>query len=670
LKDSAARKTLLQRPTAGIGRLLLFGLAVTALCALLYVFQPAFSRSLDLRLYDVFLRQNPPGTPSADIAIVDIDEKSLERHGQWPWPRYRFARLLRAVRELGASAVGLDMMFAEADATSLSIVRQNIEGETGRAVPLENISPALLDNDAALAEALHEGPFVLGYRFLFAEESGPAGPCLPHPVSVAAVGAVEIPGPLPLHRAEGVVCNLPQLSEAVTSSGFFNVVIDSDGILRRVPLLIEYDGRYYPSLALATLMKARDIKLISVRVDSGRPSKITAGRFTIPVDADGNLLIRFHRKGKTCPSLSAADVLSGAVPARSLEGKIAFVGTSAAGLGERRATPVDAFLPGVEVHATVSQNILQENFVLRPSWIPGLEMLLVIAAGLLSTLLLIRTGAGLSLAALIALAAGLWIFSGGMFRHRGMFVSPLIPLVTIVASFSLLTLLKFRREEKTARERARELALTKDFTIMCLATLIETRHRETGSHILRCQRYVKALSQRLASRPGYGHLLHEETIDLLYKSAPLHDIGKVGVSDRVLLKPGKLDEEEYGEIKKHTAYGRDAIERAEARFGPGINMSFLRTAKEMAYSHHEHWDGSGYPEGLAGENIPLSGRIMALADVYDALKTSRPYKPAVGHDEAVAFISQQRGIIFDPDLVDVFLEIHEEFRRIAEHFPD
>jgi putative two-component system response regulator len=159
-------------------------------------------------------------------------------------------------------------------------------------------------------------------------------------------------------------------------------------------------------------------------------------------------------------------------------------------------------------------------------------------------------------------------------------------------------------------------------------------------------------------------------IDILYKSAPLHDIGKVGISDRVLLKPGKLDEEECEEIKKHTAYGRDAIERAEERFGPGVNTSFLRTAKEMAYSHHEHWDGSGYPEGLAGEKIPLSGRIMALADVYDALSTARPYKRAVGHDEAVAFISNQRGIIFDPDLVDTFLEIHEEFRRIAEKFPD
>lgn len=670
MKDSATRRTLLHRPTAGVGRLVLFGLAVTALFALLYVFQPEFFRLLDLRLYDVFLRQDSQDRQSPDIAIVDIDEKSLERHGQWPWPRYRIARLLREVRELGASAVALDMMFAEPDSTSLSVVQQGLEGDTGRALPLENIPPAVMDNDAVLAEALREGPLVLGYRFLFAGDRGPAGNCLLRPVSVAAVGTAETIGPLPFYRAEGVVCNLPRLNEAVTASGFFNVAIDTDGILRRVPLLIEYDGRYYPSLALAALIKAKDVRLISVRMDSGRPSEVKVGSYAMPVDAQGNLLVRYRGKGHAFRAVSAADILAGAVPARSLEGKIVFVGTSAAGLGEWRATPVDPFLAGVQVHATVVQNILQENFIRRPSWIPGLEMLFVISAGLLSTLLLTRTGAGPSLLALIAGAAGLWIFSRWMFRQDGMFVSPLIPLITVGANFSVLTLLKFRREEKTARERTRELALTKDFAIMCLATLIETRHRETGGHILRCQSYVKMLSERLASRPGYAGLLGEEIIDLLYKSAPLHDIGKVGVSDRVLLKPGKLDKEEYEEIKKHAIYGRDAIERAEARFGKGVNTSFLRTAKEMAYSHHEHWDGGGYPEGLAGEKIPLSGRIMALADVYDALITARLYKNALGHDETVAFISQQRGILFDPALVDAFLEISEEFKRIAQKFPD
>jgi len=670
LKDSATRRTLLQRPTAGIGRLLLVGLAVTALFALLDVFQPEFFRLLDLRLYDSFLRRNPQVAPAADVVVVDIDEESLERHGQWPWPRYRFARLLRAIRELGAAAVGLDMMFAEPDATSLSVVRRTIEAETGAVLPLEDLPPALLDNDAVLAKALGEGPFVLGYRFLFAGEGRTSGDCLLRPVNLAAVGAVEIAGPLPLHRAEGVVCNLPRLNEAVTAAGFFNVAIDTDGILRRIPLLIEYGGRVYPSLALATLMKAEDIGLVTVRMDAGRPSEVAAGKHTIPVDAYGNLLIRYRGEGNPLPSISAADILSGAVPAKSLEGRIVFVGTSAAGLGERRATPVNPFVPGVEIHATAVQNILQENFALRPSWIPGLELLFVIAAGLLSTLLLVKTGAGVSFLAIIAGAAALWLFSGGMFRFRGLFISPLIPLISVAANFSVLTLLKFRREERTAKQRARELALTKDFAIMCLATLIETRHRETGSHILRCQSYVMVLSRKLATRLRYGALLDEETIDLLYKSSPLHDIGKVGISDRVLLKPGKLTAEEYEEIKKHTTYGRDAIERAEARFGPGVNTSFLRTAKEMAYSHHEHWDGSGYPEGLAGEKIPLSGRIMALADVYDAMITSRPYKNALDHDEAVAFISRQRGMIFDPDLADAFLEIHEEFRRIARKFPD
>lgn len=222
--------------------------------------------------------------------------------------------------------------------------------------------------------------------------------------------------------------------------------------------------------------------------------------------------------------------------------------------------------------------------------------------------------------------------------------------------------------EEKVKERTRELSLTRDATIHSLAGLAETRDPETGGHIRRTQTYVRVLAEYVQDNPRFSGELSQEVIELLYKSAPLHDIGKVGVPDSVLLKPGKLTDEEYEEMKRHTIYGRDALLHAEKALGG--TSSFLSYATEIAYTHQEKWDGSGYPQGLQGENIPLSGRLMAIADVYDALISRRCYKPAYTHEEAVRIIQEGRGRHFDPELTDAFLEIAEEFRRIADQFRD
>ncbi|MEW6077175.1 MAG: two-component system response regulator [Thermodesulfobacteriota bacterium] len=218
--------------------------------------------------------------------------------------------------------------------------------------------------------------------------------------------------------------------------------------------------------------------------------------------------------------------------------------------------------------------------------------------------------------------------------------------------------------------RTRELAVTQDATIRSLASLAETRDNETGGHILRTQRYVRALAEHLRSRGNFLSLLDDRYIDLLFKSAPLHDVGKVGVPDAILLKPGRLTGEEFAQMKKHTTLGRDAIRRAEDRLEGDTGSSFLRLAREIAYTHHEKWDGSGYPEGLFREDIPVSGRLMAVADVYDALVTRRVYKPAFAHNRAVAIIEDGLGSHFDPDVCRGFLEIEDTFRNIALEFSD
>ncbi len=222
--------------------------------------------------------------------------------------------------------------------------------------------------------------------------------------------------------------------------------------------------------------------------------------------------------------------------------------------------------------------------------------------------------------------------------------------------------------EERVIERTSQLSELQDVAMVAMGALAESRDPETGNHIRRTQRYVKALAFEVAKHDKYKEVLTPEVITSLYKSAPLHDIGKVGVEDKILLKPGKLTDAEFEEMKKHTTYGRDAIAAAETSINSADN--FLIFAKEIAYSHQEKWDGSGYPEGLSGENIPLSARLMAVADVYDALISKRVYKDAFSHEKAVNIITEGKGSHFEPLLVDCFLNIATEFNNIAQNFVD
>ncbi len=216
--------------------------------------------------------------------------------------------------------------------------------------------------------------------------------------------------------------------------------------------------------------------------------------------------------------------------------------------------------------------------------------------------------------------------------------------------------------EELVRERTEELEITQEVTIECMASIAECRDPETGGHIKRTQNYIQALAKKMSDHPKYGAYLDDQTIKLLYKSAPLHDIGKVAIRDSIFLKPGKLTDEEFDTMKKHTIYGRDTIKAAATKLG---RDSFLRYAEEIAYTHQEKWDGSGYPQGLQGIDIPISGRLMAIADVYDALISHRVYKNPFTHTEAVNIILEGKGSHFDPDMVDVFMTIQEDFRQIA-----
>ena len=221
--------------------------------------------------------------------------------------------------------------------------------------------------------------------------------------------------------------------------------------------------------------------------------------------------------------------------------------------------------------------------------------------------------------------------------------------------------------EEKVKERTRLLERTNSAAIYCLAALAETRDPETGEHIKRTQKYIKELAMQLQKSDKYKEVVTNTYIELLYQSAPLHDIGKVGVKDSILLKPGPLTKEEFEEMKNHTLYGEQSLMVGINELGED---SFLTLAKEIALTHHEKWDGNGYPKGLSKEEIPLSGRLMALSDVYDALISKRVYKEAYTHDEARQIILEGRGTQFDPDVVDAFIASELAFIQIMKEFKD
>ena len=617
---------------------------------------------LEGKVYDSFLRSAPHRPVTGSVTVADLDEASLARLGQWPWPRYRVARLLDKIREGGASAVGLDMVFAEIDRTSLVSLSGEIRRDLGAIIGIKGLPSEALDTDRALAAALAGGRFVLGHQFDFDAVRGES--CILHPLQAVVRSSDPEDGVTGVFDAPGIVCNLPVLAKAAGASGFFNVAPDPDGVVRRVPLVIRHKGILYPSLALAIYLRVRGGDAVLETGPEGVETIRLSGR-SIPLDRGGNLLVNFRGRRGTFPRVSASAIVDGTADPAALKGKIVLLGTTAAGLHEIRTSPLEAAQPGVEIHATVLDNLLAGDPIANPPWERGFQIVFVLITGFLLTALLSRARPIWGLTAVLPSIAVIWVGSWWLLAYRQLFLSPLLPGASLASVFILLTSLRFHRADREVRERTRKLALTQDAVIQSLAALAETRHHETGGHIQRTRHYIRALALRLRDHPRFRHYLDDAVVDLLYRLAPLHDIGKVGVSDRTLLKPEALTPEEYEEMKRHTICGSETIRHAKNLLG---GDSFLQIADEIALTHHEWWDGTGYPQGLKGEEIPIPGRLMAVADAYDAIISPRLYKPAASHEEAVRHLCNHRGTHFDPDVLDAFLESREEFRQIAGRF--
>jgi adenylate cyclase len=222
-------------------------------------------------------------------------------------------------------------------------------------------------------------------------------------------------------------------------------------------------------------------------------------------------------------------------------------------------------------------------------------------------------------------------------------------------------------EKQAAFTWYQRLSSAQQLTMEAMVSMVETRDPETGEHIVRTQHYARAIAEHLRDTGFFKQTLTDRFIKNLFLSVPLHDIGKVGTPDRILLKPGRLTEEEFEIMKQHAQHGRNIITRAARKYK---DSNYLAMGSQIAGTHHEKWNGKGYPSGLSGTHIPLAGRIMAIADVYDALISERCYKPPFSHEKAMAIILEEKGNAFDPVVVDAFFQIEDRIRQIANAFQD
>ena len=623
---------------------------------MLAIYRPTPLIGLERATYDSLVRSAGTGHSDDQIVIVDIDERSLSRIGQWPWPREVVGRLVSRLRERGAATIALDIMFAEADRHQR--VAAEMRDERSGTRTLRATEPP----EPTFADVLGSGGALLGYALTFDGTAAPATECELHPLDLAVKHSADVAPESPFFRASGAICSLPELARAAGTSGFLNAAPDADGILRRVPLLLEFGGRVYPSLALAAVMAEAGRRDAELRIANVNTLALVVGERTVPLDGRSNLLVRYRGTKGMFPYVSAADVLDGPpLPAELFKDRLVFVGTTALGTREVVATPFDTLFAGVEVQATVADNLLRNDFLQRPEHAVTLEGLAALILGLATAFAIGTRGVAWGILWGVVSLAALWVGAVRIMATSGWFLSPLFPTIGIGAALAAGTVTKYSHERLKAVRSGREKTVSQQLMVETLLSLIESRDFETGCHARRTQQYAELLAFQLRDHPRFRDYLTPERIDLLARLAPLHDIGKVGVPDHVLNKPGALNGDELAAVRQHPVRGHDVLLQAERRVGAD-NDAILSMAKDIVYTHHERWDGTGYPRGLCGEQIPIPGRLVALVDVYDALVSHRVYRAALPHETAIDLILQGREKHFDPAIVDAFLSVAPAFR--------
>ncbi|NTV50634.1 MAG: CHASE2 domain-containing protein [Geobacteraceae bacterium] len=431
--------------------ILLLGLAVSSVIIAAYLVHPAFINTINNKTTDAVMAFSPSNPATSSVEIVDIDEKSLATYGQWPWPRFRLASLLQKVSESGAASISLDILLAEPDRTSPSNWQSTIGSELGYHIDISKVPANARDHDRYLADTLALGTFILGYEFLFGDVTHVAQACRLHPLNVVWMNNSDaMQAQADIYKAHNVVCNLPMFSNAVPNSGFLNAVPDPDGVLRRVPLLIQFKDRLYPSFALATLMQSKKSTQVHIVQNKNGILDLVVDKAAIPIDKLGNMRINFSRRTGAAQRISAGDILEGLVPPDGLKGKIVLIGSSAAGLTQMYQTPGQPVCTHVGVHAQILENMVSGQFVIRPQEFLVWEAILGLIITVMLCFSIVKMGIVGSAATGVASLLGMWVGMGAIFQANGYLFSPLLPSVLILLNYAILTIYKTRQKHREA----------------------------------------------------------------------------------------------------------------------------------------------------------------------------------------------------------------------------
>lgn len=638
------------------------GCVILLLCCAPHAFS-GWQRA-DCFFYDALTRACPVQPPMRKIAIVAVDDISLSTIGQWPWPRYRLAALIGAVGMRQPAQIGMDMLLPEPDRVSLREIRHTFQREFGLSLGFTGLPDGLDDNDAYLARMLRRYP-VVGATCFLPDVSNTVEDSAPRPVRIAGAGVLSrVPA------AAASLHNIPILQEALHASGFVNAITDADGTLRKAALLFTFQGAYYPSFGLALTMEYLHADALRVRSTFCGPVlemlRGDACLLTIPVDDDGSMLLHFSNKEHHPAYLSALDMLQGKVDETALRDSICIIGATATGLNDMHNTPVANAFPGPEVHAVTVDNMLNSTAHRWPVWGTLYSLGNVVLVWFLQSLCFRQGAPRFCLYGCIGSISWTAGFPLVIFAGSAIYLPFAAPLACALLLPAIYIAERYVRERRAALHNLETLSLTRQLVMEAMASVAEVRSMEHDGHIRRTQAYVVILAEQLRRSGTYPEIT-PAWIQHLYHSAPLHDLGKVAIPDAVLLKPDKLNAEEFAIMQQHTLQGQSIINSVRAAVDED---NFLQDAADVAVAHHEKWDGSGYPLHLKGMEIPLSARIMALADVYDALVSKRRYKKAFPHAEARRIIVEGSGTHFDPAIVAAFLAEEEKFKDTASRYAD
>lgn len=466
----------MNRSTSLTRTILLAGLVLSLVVAAVYLIHPSIIRFINDKTNDAILALARKGTSGSDyIVIVDLDEKSIERFGQLPWPRYRLGHLLHKIKESGAKSIGLDLILSEPDRTSPQTWQASIASEFDYQIDFSKVPPELFDHDRYLAAIMAEGPFVIGYEFLFKNKYPERPVCELHPLNVIRVTKPNTnPDHVRFFKAHSAVCNLPVFANAVTYSGFLNATPDADGILRRVPLVIQYKDQLFPSFALATLMQFKKATQIYLQKEKSGIVYFMMDEKRIPIDCQGNMLINFGPRENTFCRISAADVLDGKILSETLMSKIVLVVSSATGWQQTYQTPNRPVATHGEILAQILENLESDNFIIRPQAFLFWETLAgLILAALLCLSIAKREIIGSTIVGSLCLL-GAWLGALAIIRLNGFLFSPFLPTILIVSNYAVLTVYKTRKKQHLASQKAEDTLVLLKTSENSLNSIIKT----------------------------------------------------------------------------------------------------------------------------------------------------------------------------------------------------